>query len=206
MTREILNEVNKRLNKTRAYENLQHMAITSYYQQKKPSKILHKPKNFLNNQHLPKKQSQICMLTYEDNDQKPAKIENDADSNKKLPIMPAAQTEPTIQKTVKQDEGFVEIEIQRKPEQEEVKIELNSDEIAVRDRLQVKLNKNSTSHPADIRPLVRQHEVQFKIEFTDPNQKPIRCKTRPIPFNQAKAVGQVQFELLSNQTNRFVSR
>jgi hypothetical protein len=59
MTREILNEVNKRLNKTRAYENLQHMAITSYYQQKKPSKILHKPKNFLNNQHLPKKQSQI---------------------------------------------------------------------------------------------------------------------------------------------------
>jgi hypothetical protein len=47
----------------------------------------------------------------------------------------------------------------------------------------MRLNKNSTSNPAEIDAQSRQNEVQFQIEFTDPHQKPIRCKPRPIPFN-----------------------
>ena len=49
------------------------------------------------------------------------------------------------------------------------------------------LKQISAKSVIDLEPTIN-HDVAFEIEFIDPNQKPLRCKFRPLPYNLKEKV------------------
>lgn len=88
---------------------------------------------------------------------------------------------------------FNEHKQKNEPESIKHKIDQNNDTkneselIDVREKISKELEKISAKSVLDLTPCKNQ-DVAFRIEFYDPNQKPIKCKCRPLPHNLKEKV------------------
>ena len=69
----------------------------------------------------------------------------------------------------------------------QVKIEQNQGIQEVRDIVACELKKISADSVSDLTPLINT-DIAFRIDFIDPQQKPIKCKCRPLPYNLKEKV------------------